>query len=113
MLSGEPREAIASSIELVPHFGIEALGIRPNVVINQDSMPEMPASEVARYLAWADSALRGVFLSFNQEAYSPWEGVPQVHVPTAVQRFPAFERFSRETSWDRRGYVEEAYMRAD
>lgn len=105
VLYGEDRPAI----ELLPHFRLDELDLRPNILINQDSMPEMPQSEVERYLAWGSENLSGLFISFNQEAYSPWAGVPQVHVPTVVKGFPRYRRLARETSWDRRGYVEEIY----
>ncbi len=103
--SGSP----ARPVQLIPHFALEEIAFRPHVLINQDSMPEMPESEVERYLTWASRSVDGLFLSFNQEAYAPWGGTPQVLVPEVASRFPALERLSRETSWDRRGYVEEVY----
>jgi hypothetical protein len=81
------------------------------VLINQDSMPEMPLAEVERYLTWGSDNVDGLFFSFNQEAYSPWRGVPQVHVPSVVGRYPRFRRIARNASWVRRGYVEEIYKR--
>ena len=62
-----------------------------------------------RYLRWASEHLNGLFLSFNQEAYSPFGNVHQVCVPEVVKLFPRFKRLSRDSSWDRRGYVEEVY----
>jgi hypothetical protein len=109
VLCGEARPQDRPTIELLPHWRLRELDLRPNVLINQDSMPEMPVAEVERYLSWASENLDGLFLSFNQEAYSPWAGVPQVHVPTVVSRYPWFRRLARNTSWDRRGYVEEVY----
>ncbi|WP_218586105.1 MULTISPECIES: putative sugar O-methyltransferase [unclassified Pseudomonas] len=110
VLEGERLEGVLSPIQLIPYFDLEKIDFQPNVLINQDSMPEMPESEVDRYLAWGVKSLNGLFISFNQEAYSPWAGTPQVHVPTAVAKYPHYRRVSRETSWDRRGYVEEAYV---
>ena len=109
VLSGEAREHISSPIELVPFFNLEQVNFKPNLLFNQDSMPEMPQSEVERYVRWGSENLNGLFLSFNQEAYSPWGGTLQVLVPRVVSQFPQYRRLSRETSWDRRGYVEEVY----
>jgi putative sugar O-methyltransferase len=110
VLDGESMSGVNSPIELIPYFDLDKIDFQPNVLVNQDSMPEMPESEVERYLGWGSKNLKGVFISFNQEAYSPWAGVPQVHVPTVASRWPEYRRVSRETSWDRRGYVEECYL---
>jgi putative sugar O-methyltransferase len=109
IIRGEKRPSDKQTIELIPHFAVEDIEFNPNVIINQDSMPEMPESEVERYLEWASRRLKGIFLSFNQEAYSPFAGVHQVWVPEIAARHPQLRRVSRDTSWDRRGYVEEVY----
>jgi hypothetical protein len=109
VLFGEDRATTRPRIELIPHWALSDLHRRPNVFINQDSMPEMPEAEVERYLGWGSGHVDGLFLSFNQEAFSPWRGVPQIHVPSVVARYPRFNRLSRNTSWVRRGYVEETY----
>jgi hypothetical protein len=111
LLFGEEKLKGESRIEVIPHWTLSDLDLRPNVLINQDSMPEMPKAEVERYLAWGSDNLDGLFFSFNQEAYSPWRGVPQVHVPSVVGRYPRFRRIARNASWVRRGYVEEIYKR--
>jgi hypothetical protein len=111
LLFGEEKRKGKSRIELIPHWMLSDLDLRPNVLINQDSMPEMPQAEVERYLSWGSDNVDGLFFSFNQEAYSPWRGVPQVHVPTVVGRYPRFRRIARNASWVRRGYVEEIYKR--
>jgi len=106
---GEAPLPGSTATELVPHFHISEINFRPNIVINQDSMPEMPLSEVERYMDWIVGSADGLFLSYNQEAYSVWEGVPQIHVPTVAAQHPGLVRLARETSWSRRGYVEEIY----
>jgi hypothetical protein len=111
LLFGEEKHKGESRIELIPHWMLSNLDLRPNVLINQDSMPEMPQAEVERYLSWGSDNVDGLFFSFNQEAYSPWRGVPQVHVPAVVGRYPRFRRIARNASWVRRGYVEETYKR--
>lgn len=110
-LYGEKRSLEPSSIELLPHFRLQEIDFQPNIVINQDSMPEMPESEVRRYAGWISEQLRGLFFSFNQEAYSPWRGELQTSVPGVLAGYPELSRVSRETSWSRRGYVEEVYDR--
>lgn len=109
VLPGEAIEGIASPIELVPHFRLDDIGFKPDVLINQDSMPEMPAAEVDRYLSWGNENVRSLFISFNQETLSPWAGTDQVFVPDIIKRYPRYRRIARELSWDRRGYVEETY----
>jgi hypothetical protein len=109
VLPGEPLQGKTSAVQLLPHFRINNVDFQPNVLINQDSMPEMPESEVVRYMEWANGNVHGLFFSFNQETSAPWAGVPQVSVPNIISCYPRFRRISRETSWDRRGYVEEVY----
>jgi hypothetical protein len=111
LLFGEEERKGESRIDLIPHWTLPDLRLCPNVLINQDSMPEMPLAEVERYLAWGSDNVDGLFFSFNQEAYSPWRGVPQIHVPSVVGRYPRFRRIARNASWVRRGYVEEIYKR--
>jgi hypothetical protein len=81
-----------------------------DVLINQNSMPEIPEHVVENYLGWAKKKVAGIFYSYNQEAYSPVENVPQVLVPEAVARIGGFKRLTRNYSWMRRGYVEEVYL---
>lgn len=109
VLKGETFDGIGSSIQLINYTQLDEIRFRPNILINQDSMPEMPETEVLRYLKWASNNLDGLFISFNQETYSMNGEHLQVLVPEAVKRFPRFRRISREASWDRRGYVEEIY----
>lgn len=97
-------------VALVPHFALNSIASPVNIMVNQDSMPEMPSSEVARYLDWGARHLDGVFLSFNQEAFSIFNGSPQLLVPECIASYPTYRRISRNTAWDRRGYVEEVYV---
>jgi hypothetical protein len=111
LLFGEEKPKGEARIELIPHWTLSDINLRPNVLINQDSMPEMPQAEVERYLTWGSHNVDGLFFSFNQEAYSPWRGVPQIHVPSVVGQYSQFRRIARNASWVRRGYVEEIYKR--
>lgn len=109
ILPGEQRDPNARSIELSLHTDLDRIDFQPSVVINQDSMPEMPESEVVRYLSWINDNLDGLFFSFNQETLSRGGSDAQVHVPALAAQMPRLKRISRELSWDRRGYVEEIY----
>ncbi len=111
-LYGESREANnrPKLVSVLPTSAIHMLERWPtDVLVNQNSMPEIPELAVSNYLHWARTHLRGIFYSYNQEAYSPVGGVPQVLVPQIVARVGGFERLRREHSWLRRGYVEELY----
>ena len=78
-------------------------------ICNQNSFPEMPEKIVEKYLSLIHNMLDGIFFSYNQEAFAPVHGVPQVWTPEMVHRHGGFKRRSRERSWMRRGYVEEVY----
>jgi hypothetical protein len=84
-----------------------------DLLLNENSMPEMPESTVEEYIRWAQRVVRGVFYSYNQETDRPAQGVPQVLVPAVVNRVGGFQRISRDLSWIRRGYVEEVYLAED
>jgi len=109
---GEQAPDIGNSsyLRILPTFSLSVLPERDtDILINQNSMPEIPEPEVTRYLEWARRNLRGIFYSYNQEAYSPVDGVLQVLVPQLVAQIGGFLRLSRTRSWIRRGYVEEIY----
>jgi len=111
-LYGEgPEENTAPKpVRVLPTGEIHSLQEAPtDVLVNQNSMPEMPEPAVREYIEWAGRNLRGIFYSYNQEGYSPVAGVPQVLVPEIIARAGGFERLSRGHSWLRRGYVEEVY----
>jgi hypothetical protein len=75
-----------------------------DVLINENSMPEMPPETVLGYLRWAALGVRGIFYSYQQEAWTD-----QVLLHSVIEDEGAFRRLSRNRSWVRRGYVEEVY----
>jgi hypothetical protein len=83
--------------------------IAADVVFNQDSLPELNEAVAREYLAWMQDHVRGLFLSFNQEAAAPVGGVAQLVVPELAADFGGLKRIARRPSWVRRGYVEEVY----
>ncbi len=106
-LHGEPEGEIVvwptHSLDAVPAF---------DVLINKDSMPEIPEAAVRVYLNWAKEKCTGIFYSCNQEGAAEFAGVPQVVVPELIASVGGFERLTRDLSWLRRGYVEEVYQLA-
>jgi hypothetical protein len=79
-----------------------------DLLVNENSMPEIPEPAVCDYLTWAQSSHARLFYSYNQEALSPVDGELQTLVPAVATRV-GFQRLSRNASWVRRGYVEEIY----
>lgn len=84
-----------------------------DLLINTDSMPEIPEQIVLDYLAWAKAGIRGggMFYSYNHEAYTTVTRLPQTLVSEMVARVGGFKRRSRELSWMGNRYVEEIYER--
>jgi hypothetical protein len=82
-----------------------------DVLINENSMPEMSDDIVKNYMEFAKRQVSGLFFSYNHEAYSVVYGKPQVLVPGIINRVGGFVRLSRNPSWVRNGYVEEIYGR--
>lgn len=80
-----------------------------DVLINENSMPEMSNEIVENYILFVKKRMSGFFFSYNHEAYSVVGGKPQVFVPEIVERVGGFNRLSRNASWVRGGYVEEVY----
>jgi hypothetical protein len=108
-LYGEPAGE-GAVIFVLPTVAIDSMAHQDfDVLINQNSMPEMSEQIVENYIRFAKSHVTGIFFSYNHEAYSIVYGRPQVLVPEVVARVKGFQRLSRNTSWVRSGYVEETY----
>lgn len=99
-------------ISILPTFAFETeIKKDIDVLINENSMPEMSKAIVKNYILYAKKQVSGIFFSYNHEAYSVVYGKPQVFVPEVVESVGGFKRLSRNTSWVRGGYVEEVYRR--
>ena len=97
-------------ITILPAFSFEEeINKNIDVLINENSMPEMSNAIVENYIQFAKKKVSGIFFSYNHEAYSVVHGKPQVFVPEIVERVGGFKRLSRNASWVRGGYVEEVY----
>lgn len=80
-----------------------------DVVLNQDSFPEIHADIVRGYLRWI-KVIAPRFLSINHESRPSGFGDElQLNVPELVQEIGGFVRTSRTPYWLRRGYVIEDY----
>lgn len=111
-LYGEASVNNAPHITILPNFTIEKNIVSDiDVLINENSMPEMSEAIVQKYIIFAKEYLSGLFFSYNHEAYSAVYGKLQVSVPEAVDKVGGFTRFSRNASWVRNGYVEEVYKK--
>lgn len=87
---------------------IDHLG-KVDLVINEDSFAEMPIEEVHRYLSYITKNSL-FFSSYNQEAYSPVNSIPQVSVTEEVAKYDkSMQCMSREKSWVRDGYIEQFF----
>lgn len=105
-LAGEPEAAI----RVLPWWEIER-DERYDLVINQDSLPEMPPETAAMYISRIRT-IAPLFYSINQEAAAPnTDEFWQVIVPQLVARDGGYRRLSRNLFWMRDGYVEEVYAR--
>ena len=110
-LYGEPA-APGSSLRILPNHAIAAgYAHDHDLVLNQDSFPEMHPDTVGDYLRWIRSLGPGRrLLSINHENKPPYgRGLAHVSVPEAVARAGGFELEDRTPYWLRKGYVTELY----
>jgi hypothetical protein len=112
VLYGEPRSgAGVGGLEILPAHAIAELR-EPDfdLVLNQDSFPEMDAQTVDEYLRWILATCTGSLVSINHESKPPRpDGVEMVSVPEAIDRVRGLELVQRWPYWLRRGYVLELY----
>ena len=104
-------KAGAPLLRFMPAHAIGELdGERFDLVLNQDSFPEMSESTVNEYLEWIAGCCDGSLLSINQESKPPYAG-GLVHASVAELTAAAghFELTHRFPYWLRRGYVVELY----
>ncbi len=110
VLYGEVGRGEAERLEVLPYFSTEELREDSfDLVLNQDSFPEVNRDAVLAYLAWIKKAAR-FFLSINQESRPPLgtKGA-QLNVPELVALTGGYRRVSRDLYWLRKGYTTEFY----
>jgi hypothetical protein len=106
---GEP----AKQVHLSPNSALSDVPTPFQVMVNKDSMPEMPYDTMVSYLQWGRANCSGFFYSYNHEVETEIQDNPAGQVAEAVRRTGGFTQVSREQSWLRRGYAEEIYIKAE
>jgi len=109
-LYGEPLPAGPEGVQILPAGAQASAGKgRFDLVLNQDSFPEMAPVTVRDYLAWV-RASAGRLLSINHESKPPYgSGLAHVSVSEEIARIGGFTLEDRFPYWLRRGYVAELY----
>jgi hypothetical protein len=111
-LYGEPESAM-TAIRLMPTFCFHASGREYDILLNQDSFPEMNQAYSLGYLKEAGGNVRHAFYSINQEARAIQSGTArQTVVRELVERAGGFRRSSRFRHWLRAGYMEEVFRKS-
>ena len=101
-LCGEPKgeiEILPCDADITRHF---------DLVLNQDSFPELSNDTVNRYLGWIKGHA-SAFLSINHESKPEFRGERQLSVAELIREIGGFSRQSRIPYWLRKGYVLEFY----
>jgi hypothetical protein len=114
-LLGEDEPSSGPVVRILPAWYLDRLASKSfDVVVNQDSMPEMALPTMQAYLDAIPRLSRRWFLSINQEAQagsSP--GSRQGWVHRACRGRAAMHSLYRAPYWVRKGYVEEVYSIQD
>lgn len=108
---GESTEG--RQIEILPYWEFGNRARKFDVVVNRDSLAEIPYRQARGYVA--EMAARAVpFLSINQEslAETGQENLYQLSVLALMREQSKLKLFSRSPYWIRKGYVEELFMPA-
>jgi hypothetical protein len=111
VLYGEAASGGARELTIWPNHAIHELQDHEyDLVLNQDSMPEMSRPTVEDYLRWIRSRCRELFVSINPESKPSYgDNLKHVSVPEAVAAIGGFELQDRYPYWLRKGYVVELY----
>ncbi len=110
-LYGEEPPISESRISLLPSNTIDEVGSRSfDLVINQDSLPEMGYQTMIGYIKSIQRISKGYFLSINQEARaSNGSGSSQGWVHDVCRAESGMKLLYRAPYWLRKGYAEELY----
>ncbi|HEX4466167.1 MAG TPA: hypothetical protein VH025_03195 [Solirubrobacteraceae bacterium] len=114
-LYGEPSTAGPPELTIWPSHKIDELPPdRFDLVLNQDSMPEMSRQIVDDYLDWIGRSCSGAFVSINHESnVSYGDQLAHVRVSDAALPLDTFELEERYPYWLRKGYTVEIYRVGD
>lgn len=108
-LQGEP--VVQQGVSILPSW--KCADIKANafdVVLNQDSFPEIDKTLLLSYFEIIQKTSKKYFLSINHETESPMADVKHSNVSKILKHNPHFALMSRSKYWIREGYVEELYQ---
>lgn len=110
-LFGEDEIISESKIKILPSTAVDALPPKSfDLIINQDSLPELSKETMDGYLKVIQRVSKGYFLSINQEARAPTGlNSNQGWVHDACRGEQGMKLIYRAPYWMRKGYVEELY----
>lgn len=80
-----------------------------DLVLNQDSFPEIGKNTVVNYLNWIKTKCVE-FLSINHESKPPYSGGNHINVYELIEQVGGFNRTDRYSYWLRKGYTIEKYQ---
>lgn len=111
----QPPGEAGTRVEVLPaHAVIHLREPTFDVVLNQDSFPEINCETVAEYLEWIRWTCTGSLVSINHESKPRRpDGVPQLSVPEVIRDAGGFALTQRWPYWLRKGYVVEIYRVAE
>ena len=107
---GEPMGE--QTLNVLPYWEMSRLpGRSVDIVVNQESLPEIERANAEAYVADIERATRGLFLSINHESAARVgdQGFEHNLVSDLVAKNGGFHRSYRFPTWIRRGHVEELY----
>jgi len=109
-LYGEPVPSEPEGVRILPAGALASADARHfDLVLNQDSFPEMAPATVRDYLAWVRASAKRL-LSINHESKPPYgRDLAHASVPEEIARVGGFALEDRFPYWLRRGYVAELY----
>jgi len=112
VMYGEPAPTDdGPHLRIVPAHAI-SMSEQPtfDLVLNQDSFPEINRDTVIEYLKWIRTACTGPLVSINHESRPPARDVPrQLSVPETIGDLGGYTLAHRSPYWLRRGYALEVY----
>ena len=99
-------------VEVLPFWRFNSLADQSlEFVINSDSLPEMGYETAVSYIEKIAKALKGVFLSINQEAMAKNSNAGKQNcVHSIANSVGGLRLLSRSIYWMRQGFVEEVFV---
>ena len=113
-LYGEPAQELIQGreIAILPTYAINNFSPRQfDLVLNQDSFPEIHANIVRDYLIKIREISRQYFLSINHESCPPGadDSFTHINVQQLIDEVGGYKKLTRDPYWLRQGYVMELY----